>query len=48
METKGNKPTSQIKIPNHLNNTHYPYYYPLSKNSNTKQILEKKRKRKKR
>jgi len=33
-------PTSQIKIPNHLNNTHYPYYYPLSKNSNAKKNLE--------
>jgi hypothetical protein len=33
-------PTSQINIPNHLNNTQCPYYYPLSKNLNAKQVLD--------
>jgi hypothetical protein len=35
---------SQIKIPNHFNNTQCPCYYPLSKNPNAKQILGIKKK----
>jgi hypothetical protein len=34
---------SQIKIPNHLNNTQCPCYYPLSKNPNAKQVSEMKK-----
>jgi hypothetical protein len=37
---------SQIKIPNHLNNTQCPCYYPLSKNLNVKQVLGRIQKKK--